>query len=94
MIIYLEKYEFSKEDYLMYKNYFDNKAENIEMIRKTNQKHDKSFKSILKSEKEMTKVLKQYVGMEVKEEELEKSKDSFITKNFKKRESDIIYKIK
>ena len=42
----------------------------------------------------MTKFLKQYVGMEVKEEELEKSKDSFITKNFKKRESDIIYKIK
>lgn len=92
----MEKYEFSRDDYLMYKEFFENRLNEIEVVSKdiVYQKHDKTFKDILKDKKEMSKFLKQFIGLEVKEEELEKYKSSFITKNFERRESDIIYKIK
>lgn len=57
-------------------------------------KHDKSFKNILSEVDEMSKFLSQYLGWEVKKEDLEKYKNSFITKQYKNKESDTIYKHK
>ena len=91
-----DKYEFSKEDYLMYKEFFEEKINEIEIVSidSVRQKHDKTFKEVLGEEKEMSKFLKQFVGLEIEDRELEKYKSSFITKKYEKRESDIIYKNK
>lgn len=43
-------------------------------------KHDKAFKNILSEVSEMAKFLSQYLGLEVEEENLEKYKNSFITR--------------
>jgi len=74
-------------------------SENIPQIKvvsigSIDKKHDKTFKIILSDIKEMSKFLSQYIGLEVREEELEKYKSSFITKGYKNKESDIIYKHK
>ena len=100
----MEKHEFSKEDFLMYKKYFEKELEKVEIepsiIKKekikprVHQKHDKTFKEILSNKNEMAKFLKQFIGEEVKEESIEECKNTFITSNFERRESDIIYKRK
>ena len=54
--------------------------------------NDKTFRGILKNKKEMSKFLKQFIGLEVKEEELEICDSNFINKHYERRESDIIYK--
>lgn len=59
-----------------------------------NQKHDKSIKDILVDRIEMSKFLEQFMGIQVKSEDLEEQKNSYINKQFEKRESDILYKIK
>lgn len=103
MIDVWKKYGLSREDFIKYKDYFfkmleksgiqDDKDVN-EQGNSVKQKHDKSFKDILVDEKEMAKFLKQFIGIEVKSEELEQQKNNYINKQFEKRESDIIYKIK
>ena len=94
-MICIGKYEFSKEDYEMYKSFFENRLDKVKIVSidSVNQKHDKTFKEILSNKKEMTKFLEQFIGMEV-EEELEKHNSSFINKHYERRESDIIYKMK
>ena len=99
-MVCISKYEFSKEDYEMYKSFFENRLDKIEIVSadsvkpSANQKHDKTFKEILKNKKEMMQFLKQFIGMEVNKEELERYNNSFINKHYERRESDIIYKIK
>lgn len=56
------------------------------------QVHDKTFKEILKSSYEMTDFLKTFIGLEVNSENLKIYNSSFITNNYKRRESDILYK--
>lgn len=99
----MEKYGLSREDFIKYKHYFFKMLEKSGVQDKNDgnvheksvrQKHDKSFKDILVDEKEMAKFLKQFIGIEVKSEELEEQKNNYINKQFEKRESDIIYKIK
>lgn len=93
----MEKYEFSHEDYLMYQFYFVNKEDNkiIGEVKKTkNQKHDKTFKEVLKDRKEMSIFLKQFIEMEVKSEELQIYNSEFINNKYERRISDIIYKEK
>ena len=94
-MICIGKYEFSKEDYEMYKSFFENRLDKVKIVSidSVNQKHDKTFKEILSNKQEMTKFLEQFIGMEV-EEELEKHNSSFINKHYERRESDIIYKMK
>lgn len=103
MIDVWEKYGLSREDFIKYKDYFFKMLEKSgvqdenpgsEQEKSVNQKHDKSFKDILADEKEMAKFLNQFIGIEVKSEELEEQKNNYINKQFEKRESDIIYKIK
>ena len=62
---------------------------------KTHQYHDKLFKEILDNKKELSNFMKKYLKCEeIKEETIEKYNGRFVTKNFKSKESDIIYKIK
>ena len=56
------------------------------------QVNDKTFKEILKSSYEMTNFLKTFIGLEVNSENLKIYNSSFITNNYKRRESDILYK--
>lgn len=106
MIDDCKKYGLTREDFIKYKDFFfkmleqsgiQNAETNINADvqgKSVKHRHDKSFKDILVDEKEMSKFLEQFVGIEVKSEELEEQKNSYINKQFEKRESDILYKIK
>ena len=98
MIIFLNKFEFSQKDYEMYKKAFEKQLNSINLIlgktKSTNQKHDKTFRGILKNKKEMSQFLKQFIELEVSEENLVIYNSSFINKHYERRESDIIYKFK
>lgn len=92
----MTKNAFTYKDYLLFKDYYgdDFDLKRIVQLGGINQKHDKTFKEILSKPEEMQKFLKDFLGLEVKKENLEKYKSSFITSTFENRESDIIYKIK
>ena len=109
MIDAWKKYGLTRVDFIRYKDYFFKMLENagleeLENIgakprtdalgKSVKQKHDKSFKDILVDEKEMSKFLEQFIEIEVKSEDLEEQKNNYINKQFEKRESDILYKIK
>ena len=80
----------------MYKDFFSANLDTTKIVAidSIDKKHDKIFKNILSDVKEMQKFLKDFLEMEVDAENLEKYKNSFITSNFKNKESDIIYKQK
>lgn len=80
----------------MYKDFFSANLDIAKMVAidSIDKKHDKIFKNILSSVKEMQQFLKDFLEMEVNAENLEKYKNSFITSNYKNKESDIIYKQK
>ena len=80
----------------MYKDFFSENLDIEKIVAKDSidKKHDKIFKSILSDVKEMQRFLKDFLEMEVNVENLEKYKNSFITSNYKNKESDIIYKQK
>ena len=89
-----EKYVFTYGDYLTLKqgSYFgiqENKAKD-----KIFQKYDKSFKQTLSETKEMSNFLKEFINLEIDEKQIEKYKTEYITKNYKIKQSDIIYKNK
>lgn len=97
MIEILEKYEFSQEDYLMYQFHFVNEKENeiVATVSKVKmQKHDETFKEVLKDKEEMSKFLKHFIGLEVNESKLQIYNNEFINNKYEKRISDIIYKEK
>ena len=99
MIDVWKKYGLSRADFIKYKDYFfkmleESGVQNDVQEKSVNQKHDKSFKDILVDEKEMSKFLEQFIEIKVKSEELEEQKNNYINKQFEKRESDILYKIK
>ena len=80
----------------MYKDFFSANLDRAKIVAidSIDKKHDKIFKNILSDVKEMQQFLKDFLEMEVNAENLEKYKNSFITSNFKNKESDIIYKQK
>ena len=87
---------FTYKDYLRYKEIYTVNAikeESEEYVYETNNTHDKLMKTIL-TKSEISKLLKRYINIEVSEEDLEEYKNSYITKNYKERESDIVYKQK
>ena len=105
MIDDCKKYGLTREDFIKYRDFFLKTLENTwrqenSLAQETKpeesvkQKHDKSIKDILVDEKEMSKFLDQFMEIEVKSEELEEQKNNYINKQFEKRESDILYKIK
>ncbi len=82
------------EDLLLYKDIFGVRNINVISIGGVDKKHDKIFKKILSDEREMSIFLGDFLKLDVKENELEKYKNSFITERYKSKESDIIYKQK
>lgn len=93
----MEKYEFSEKDYLMYEFHFVNemKSEILGTVSKVRtQKHDKTFKEVLKDKKEMSTFLKQFIELEVDTSKLQIYSSEFINNKYERRISDIIYKEK
>ena len=96
----MTKYGLSKVDFIKYKDYFFKMLDEIglekeEKVKSKNaiQRHDKSFKDILKNKKEMSKFLWQFLKIKIDSINLEEQKNSYINKYFERRESDILYKI-
>ncbi len=96
---------FTYKDYLKYANLEKiNLREEVEKYNldtkqeeKTHQYSDKIFKEILSNKKEFIKFLQKYLGdkkfEELTENDIEKYNKEFITSKFKKKESDIVYKL-
>ena len=61
-------------------------------------KHDKTYKDILSDKEEVAYIINQVLDLEeekgIQPEEIEKYKNSFLTKQFKNKEADIVYKMK
>lgn len=91
------KYEFTHEDYLMYEFHFVNMQQD-EILgtasKLLNQRHDKTFKEVLKDKKEMSAFLKYFIELEVDINKLQIYNNEFINNKYEKRISDIIYKEK
>lgn len=68
---------------------------NIEQ-KKIKNRHDKLVKSILKDEKEMAKFINDFVepNEKIESDNLTKYTNGYITKKYKSKEADIVYKIK
>lgn len=90
---------FTYRDYLEYKKIAQKGKVEEEQIQydyensRIHNKHDKLIKTIL-NKKELSKLLKRYLNSNVLEENIEKYNNKYITKNYKERESDMVYKIK
>lgn len=84
----------NKTQNLSLNDFSENYSNDIIIISKDTifQVHDKTFKEILKNSIEMTKFLKSFIGLEVNSENLKICNSNFITNDYKRRESDILYK--
>lgn len=79
--------------------YLIEKEKKLEPKKKVNQIHDKTYKTILANKKEVVNLINSTLNLlnekyQIKENEIEKYNSSFITKSFKNRESDVIYRMK
>ena len=101
----IEKYEFTYKDYLNYcdsfcfhelKENFSLKEHSTPYMleQKSDKKHDKIFKEILQNPKEMEQFINNFTTHEVSVAELENYSENYITKEFKYKQADIVYKIK
>ena len=65
-------------------------------LKEVDKQHDKMFRSILGRKNEMTKFLNQFLELKekIEEKQIIQCNTDFITKQYKERHSDIIYKIK
>lgn len=57
-------------------------------------KHDKIFKDILQDKNEMAKFISHFTNYKIKPEELEIYNVNYITKDFKYKNADVVYKVK
>ena len=81
-----------KED----KETYNFSAYDEKLLKEVDKRHDKMFKTILSIKKEMASFLNEYMKLEEKlnEDDIIECKTDFITKQYKDRKSDIIYKLK
>lgn len=108
-MLLIEKYEFTYEDFLNYcdslycyasKEIFGVQEESSPYILDENKKktgdkrHDKIFKEILQNPKEMAELINNFTKHKVNAKELENYTENYITKDFKYKQADIVYKIK
>lgn len=56
--------------------------------------HDKLFKDLLDDEEELKVFITEYIGINIKQEEIEKYNNKYITNQYKIYEADMVYKIK
>ena len=61
---------------------------------KVNNEHDKVFRTILSDKKEAVIFINKTLKLNLKEDEIEKYKENYITENLINKETDIVYKIK
>ena len=61
---------------------------------KVNNEHDKVFRTILSDKKEAVIFINKALDLNLKESEIEKYKENYITENLINKETDIVYKIK
>ncbi len=80
------------------KNELNEEQDSYEIItnKDVNNKHDKTYRSILDSKKDAAYIINQVLNLEekIKEEEIEKYNSSFVTNNLQNKEADIVYKMK
>ena len=56
--------------------------------------HDKLFKDLLDDEEELKSFIAEFVGINIKNESIEKCNNTYITNQYKLYEADMVYKIK
>ena len=56
--------------------------------------HDKLFKDLLDDEEELKAFITEYIGINIKQEEIERYNNKYITNQYKIYEADMVYKIK
>ena len=87
-----------KERDVAYKipNLEKNQIYNQKRIKEIDKKHDKMFRNILSRKKEMVNFLNEFLALKekIKPERLTQCHTDFITKQYKEKHSDIIYKLK
>lgn len=59
-----------------------------------NNQHDKLFKDLFNHKDEVKKFIKNYIKINIKDAEIEKCSNSYISSNYKNYEADIVYKIR
>ncbi len=74
----------------------ENPKYNKQKVEEIDKKHDKMFKTILSRKSEMANFLNDFLNLKecIKEEQLEQCPTEFITKRYKNRYTDILYKLK
>ena len=87
-----EKFISVREDSVEY--ILDNKKIAENERKKGDKKHDKIFKDILQNKKEMSQFLNNFIEYKISPDNLENYNPNYITKNFKYKQIDILYKIK
>ena len=88
-----------KEEYeIIDKIELNDKLKDISQKEKINKEHDKTYRQILSNKKDAVYIINEALKLKenkrIKEEEIEKYNSSFITKEYKEREADIVYKLK
>ena len=63
-------------------------------ISRSDKKHDKIFKTLFQSKKEMSNFLNYFLSLNIEPKDLELQNPNFITKNYKYNQADILYKLK
>lgn len=100
--------KFTYEDFLKYQSIFhpeDKLEKNDKFLmvkeneekyeyKKVNNEHDKVFRTILDDKKEAVTFINKTLELDLKEEELEKYKENYITEELINNQTDIVYKIK
>ena len=99
--------KFTFEDFLKYQAIFhpEDRIEFEDMLKlreeseiynynRVNNEHDKVFKTILSNKKEAIIFINKTLDLNLKENEIEKYKENYITENLINKETDIVYKIK
>lgn len=59
-----------------------------------NNQYDKTYRKILSNKKDVTYIINEAINVEIKPEEIEKYKSSFVTDEYGNREADVVYKLK
>lgn len=88
---------FTYEDYCKYKHILSSKVSEKKVEYSYNSvkdAHDKMYRDFLNDKKEVAIFLKEFLKINVQENDLINYNNTFITENYKNRHSDIVYKIK
>ena len=103
-MINISKFEFTYQNYLQYLYLQPNIEDTLYVAedsadyflkesKNKDKKHDKIFRDILQDKTEMTEFIKNFINSNIKEE-LEQYKENYITKEYKYKQADVVYKVK